>query len=272
MVSTMSRKRLTQIFPFLISLRRAQATFCFYQKMKHDPKYQLHQMSETLPYNHYTLRQNMINAESGFDIKYQYNKAYNLQCYAKPIHRILIEPEKTFSFCYLIKDVSSNNELKEGLNLVDGVIQPSIGGGLCQLSNMIYEAALHTELTISERHPHLIEYIYNPSETIIGLDATIAVGWCDLKLTNNTTHPYQILVTFDGTDIIVQINSTIQNTKQYIITNSNLHYTTTGNHTYQTVDVNRTTLYPNGKQSTTKLYTNKCEIGYSLDLCKEERR
>lgn len=99
----------------------------------------------------------MLNENSGFDMKYQINKVHNLKLAAKTINKVIIEPKETFSFWQLVRWADQHEKYKDGLNLVNGKIVGSYGGGLCQLSNMLFWLFLHTPLTIVERHGHAVE-------------------------------------------------------------------------------------------------------------------
>ena len=105
----MSRKRLTQIFPFLLPLRKWQRKKFFYFKMRADGyRYAQRKSEKILPNLVFETSIPMLNGNSGFDMKYQFNKVYNLKLAAKTIDKIIIEPEETFSFWQLFHDGSFN--------------------------------------------------------------------------------------------------------------------------------------------------------------------
>ena len=62
----------------------------------------------------------MLNGNSGFDMKYQFNKVYNLKLAAKTIDKIIIEPEETFSFWQLVRRADRYQKYKDGLNVING--------------------------------------------------------------------------------------------------------------------------------------------------------
>ena len=76
----MGRIRLTQVFPFLLPLRKRQRKFCFYLKMRLDRNRYAHTIqTECLPYTVFSAQSALINPDSGFDLQYQYNKVFNLK-------------------------------------------------------------------------------------------------------------------------------------------------------------------------------------------------
>ena len=111
---------------------------------------------------------------------------------------MIIEPNETFSFWQLVRWADHHEKYKDGLNLVDGKIVGSYGGGLCQLSNMLFWLFLHTPLTVVERHGHAVESFPSTTEDLpCGTDATINEGWLDLKIRNDTDNTFQIEISFD---------------------------------------------------------------------------
>ena len=94
----MSRKRLTQIFPFLLPFRRWQKKQCCYLKMKFDGNRYASTISERLlPNVVFETSALMVNENSGFDIQFQYNKVHNLKLAAKTMDKLVIAPNETFS-------------------------------------------------------------------------------------------------------------------------------------------------------------------------------
>lgn len=163
-----------------------------------DNKYAEKTTEKLLPYTVFETASLMINENSGFDMKYQINKVHNLKLAAKTVNRVIIEPTETFSFWHLVRWADYHEKYKDGLNLVNGKIVGSYGGGLCQLSNLLFWLFLHTPLTIVERHGHAVESFPSTTEDLpCGTDATINEGWLDLKIRNETDNTFQIEVSFD---------------------------------------------------------------------------
>ena len=95
----MPRKRLTQVFPFLLPLRVAQRKVFFYTGMRLDGNaYAKTLHDELLPYKLFSADSELYNPNTGFDMTYQENKVFNLKLAAKTLHGLLIKPGETFSF------------------------------------------------------------------------------------------------------------------------------------------------------------------------------
>ena len=74
-----------------------------------------------------------------------------------------------------------------------GQIGGDIGGGLCQLSNLIFWMTLHTPLTVTERYRHSHDVFPDTNRTQpFGSGATCAYPHRDLMIRNDTDRPYQL--------------------------------------------------------------------------------
>lgn len=92
----MKRKRITQLFPFLLPIRRTQRKLFFYAKMYFDRNhYAKAKAPEFLPFCIYETKSKLLNENTGFDMKYQENKVFNLRLAAEPVNGILICPGDT---------------------------------------------------------------------------------------------------------------------------------------------------------------------------------
>ena len=264
----MSRKRITQLFPWLLPLRKKQRKLCFYLGMHLDRShYSSKQIDALLPYQLFGTTCPMYNRETGFDMIYQENKVFNLKLAAKPLNNLIICPGETFSFWKSIRYADKDTPYKDGLVVADGKLQTLPGGGLCQMSNLLFWLFLHTPLTIIERHGHMVkDFPDPPSDIPIGVDATVSEGWLDLKVRNDTDRTFQIVISFDETNINGRILTDTLLTANYRITNGKPLYYQKNGKTFEEVDIIQEHIsLTDGKCISSKLlYRNCCEIGYQL--------
>ncbi|MFR9165770.1 MAG: VanW family protein [Dysgonomonas sp.] len=86
----------------------------------------------------------------------------------------------------------------EGLVLHNGQTMSGIGGGLCQLGNLIYWMALHTDLVVVERWRHSFDVFPDVNRTIpFGCGATLSYNYVDLQLKNDTDKTFKIKLWLD---------------------------------------------------------------------------
>ncbi len=114
------------------------------------------------------------------------NKIHNLNLAIDKFKDLVIHPGEVLSFWRIAGRPSAANHYKKGRNIVSGKLVEEYGGGLCQLSGMIFHLALKGGLKILERHSHSLD-LYTPETryTPIGTDATVVYGYKDLLISNN---------------------------------------------------------------------------------------
>jgi len=225
------------------------------------------QINTMLPYMIFETSCPMYNDKTGFDMKYQNNKVYNLKLAANVLTNLVIQPHETFSFWKLVSKADKNMPFKDGLAVIDGKLSASPGGGLCQMSNLLFWMFLHTPLTIVERHGHAKkDFPEPPSDALIGVDAAVSEGWLDLKARNDTEYTFQIVITFDAKHIKGQILADHDIKKKYMITNKNLSYYKRNDEIFEEVDVVQSVGLIAGREDATSkvLYRNCCKIAYPL--------
>lgn len=263
----MPRKRLTQLFPFLLPLRQKQRKLFYYAHMRLDQnRYAAQIQREPLPFTLFETRSLLINEHTGHDIQLQKNKVFNLKLAAKTIDHVVIEPGETFSFYWLARFADREQPYRDGLVLKYGEIVGSYGGGLCQLSNLLHWMFLHSPLTVTERHAHKVEAFPSPDDDQPqGVDATLNEGWLDLRARNDTGRRMQIEIQFDEQYMYGRIRSDAAARTRYEVYNDTVAYCRRDGRVIQRASVSRReTDLETGAQRIAQLYVNETEIGYPL--------
>lgn len=127
------------------------------------------------------------------------NKRHNLALGIRAIEQVVVRPNEVFSFWQIVPEANAENGYKVGRNLIQGRLSEDYGGGLCQLSSILYHLALQAGLPILERFPHSLD-IYQEHErfTPLGADATVVWGYKDLRFKNRYSFPLRF--TFEMTE------------------------------------------------------------------------
>ena len=102
----------------------------------------------------------------------------NLKIASNAITGKLLAPGEVFS----VNEVASPLKYNETHVIIEGKEEKADGGGLCQVSSTLYNAANYAGLEIVERHPHDAQLPYIRP----GLDATVWFGALDMKFKNST--------------------------------------------------------------------------------------
>lgn len=144
-----------------------------------------------------------------FPSKLYENKIHNLKLAGKEINRYTLAPGEIFSFWNIIGNPTSVKGYKKGRNLVNGKLSEEEGGGLCQLSGIIYHAALINGLEILERYAHSVDIYTDENRfTPLGADATIVYGYKDLRIKNNTNGVLNFEFLVDQDQFTCKLHST----------------------------------------------------------------
>lgn len=122
--------------------------------------------------------------------EYVQAKLHNIETACRSLSDLPVPSGGIFSFWRVVGRPSKNRGFLPGRSLLGGQLQPDYGGGLCQLSGLLYQLSLQARLEIPERHPHSRDiYIDAERYAPLGADATVAYGFKDLRVLNTLTAP-----------------------------------------------------------------------------------
>ncbi len=131
------------------------------------------------------------------NMQLQINKVTNLKIAAKQINGVLIRPGETFSFCKLVGQPTQKKGYLPGMELSFGEARAGIGGGICQISNLIHWLVIHSPLTVTERYHHSFDPFPDDGRVLpFGSGATVFYNYRDYQFTNNTDYTFQINLWF----------------------------------------------------------------------------
>lgn len=129
------------------------------------------------------------------DPELQENKVTNLSIAAPTIDGILIKPGETFSFWRQVGEATAAKGYLEGMQLSRGEVVRGVGGGLCQLGNLLYWMGLHTPMKVVERHHHSFDPFPDENRTLpFGSGCGVFYNYIDLRFYNPTDLTFQIRV------------------------------------------------------------------------------
>jgi vancomycin resistance protein YoaR len=93
-----------------------------------------------------------------------------------------------FSFNGTVGERTAQNGFMPAKVIIKGKYEEGVGGGVCQVSTTLYNAALLAGLRITEYHPHSLAVGYVPPSR----DAMVSWGACDMKFVNRSNQPCYI--------------------------------------------------------------------------------
>ena len=130
------------------------------------------------------------------------SRVHNIGVGADKYHGLLIEPGEEFSFNENLGPVNASTGYRPELVIKQGETVPEYGGGLCQVSTTLFQAAVKSGLKITERYNHSYPVVYYGTP---GFDATIYPPSPDVKFVNNTPGHLLIQTEIIGTRLIFEI-------------------------------------------------------------------
>ncbi len=149
--------------------------------------------SGKLPYVCFSHATPLLRRLKGADMRLQRNKAVNLKLAVARLDGLLLRPGETFSYWRRIGKPSRRKGYLDGMVLFCGRVGHGVGGGLCQLSNLIFWMTLHTALTVTERYRHSYDVFPDENRTQpFGSGATCVYNYRDLMVRNDTPATFQL--------------------------------------------------------------------------------
>ena len=181
--------------------------------------------STKTPYVWMSHHSTLLRKLKDVDMHLQYNKVDNLRIAISRIDGVVIKPGEVFSVWRMVGRPSKRKGYKEGMMIHNGRVATGIGGGLCQLGNLLYWMALHTPLTIKERWRHSYDVFPDVNRTVpFACGATLAYNYIDLQLKNETDITFRINLWIDDEYLNGTITADSAPTKKYEIRESDQRF------------------------------------------------
>ena len=113
------------------------------------------------------------------------NTIYNIRLSSEVINGILVKPQEIFSFNKYVGPAEKADGYRESTIIANGIFVNGYGGGICQVSSTLYNAALLANLPIIERYNHSV-YGDATKYVPLGQDAAVFYGFKNLRFKNNS--------------------------------------------------------------------------------------
>ena len=241
----MGRKLFCEISPFTYRLSMEKEILKRHvQDLLRKTRFARERTMEELPvvvYRHNSLIRRRLG---NVNMQLQENKATNLALAVNQIDGLMIRPGETFSVWHLIGRTTKRKGYKEGLTIAKGKPSQGIGGGMCQLSNLIHWLVLHSELTITEHHHHDgVDLFPDFGRKIpFGTGTSISYNYIDYRVRNDTANTYQLRLKVDGEYLCGELRATEQQTHTFHIHAENEFFSREGGVVYRNGQVFRDTI------------------------------
>ncbi|MRN54312.1 VanW family protein [Paenibacillus monticola] len=138
-------------------------------------------------------------------------RTFNVDSAAKAVNGTVLPPGAIFDYGKAIEEAKTKYGFRQAPVIVNGKLQPGMGGGICQVSSTLYNAALRSGLEIVERHNHSLPVSYLPK----GQDATFAEGYINFRFRNTTGKYLIIKAAVQGRSLTVKLFGTFPQNTSY---------------------------------------------------------
>ncbi|WP_433944290.1 VanW family protein [Paenibacillus sp. SN-8-1] len=128
-------------------------------------------------------------------------RLHNIEAAAQVIDGMLLAPGDVFDYAKVIDQAEAEYGFQPAPVIVQGKLVPGIGGGICQVSSTLYNAAIQAGLGIVERRNHSLPVSYLPK----GQDATFAKGFINFRFKNTTSHYILIKATLNSNNLNIKL-------------------------------------------------------------------
>lgn len=129
------------------------------------------------------------------------NRARNIEVACSHINGTVLKPGDVFSYNRIVGPRDEDAGFHMAPVIIRGKLKPGMGGGVCQVSSTLYNAALLADLKIVQRTHHAFPVHYLPA----GRDATVAYGSIDFQFANDTDSPVAIGAGGKGGRVLMRI-------------------------------------------------------------------
>ena len=130
------------------------------------------------------------------------NRCHNIMLASDTIDGCIVYPGEIFSFNETLGPTSRRCGYKKSTIFIKGNKYEGYGGGVCQVSTTLYNAAVNAGMTIIERHDHSRKVPYAKK----GEDAATSYVGIDFKFQNDLSFPVVIYSYIDDGTISITIN------------------------------------------------------------------
>jgi len=142
------------------------------------------------------------------DMRLQHNKVTNLKVCQPLVDGLTLLPGDTFSFCRIIGKPTLQRGFVPGMELSMGIAQEGVGGGICQLANMLHWLVLHSPLTVTERSTHSFDPFPDSKRSIpFGTGCAVFFNYIDFAFRNDTDYTFKLKINLTDKDLVGQLLS-----------------------------------------------------------------
>ncbi len=225
--------------------------------------------TETLPNIVKSHSSVLLRKLNGVDMRLQENKVTNMELACKQLDGLVIRPGETFSFWSAIGRPTEKKGYREGLVITHGRLTSGIGGGLCQMGNMVHWLVLNSPLTVTELHHHSDALFPDERRRVpFGTGTSVSYNRVDYRFLNTTDQAVQLRVWCRDGELCGELRSEREFPERYRLAEENHHFQKEGETYFRISQVYRTVIDRKSGEELRKelILDNHSEVLYDYSL------
>ena len=270
----MERKLFCEINPFFYKISLCKERIIRKTKDSFgNNKFAKEKSNNILPYLIKGHRSLIIRKLHNVDISLQENKKTNLKIAGDKITNIIIHPNEIFSFWKLVGKPTYKKGYKDGLIISKKGFYKGVGGGLCQLANMVHYLVLNSPLEVVELHHHSDALFPDERRKVpFGTRTSVLYNYIDYRFKNNTNDDIQILIWQEDDDLLGELRSSKEIKYRYKLVEEDSHYQKEGKDYYRISKIYKITINKktSKKVKTELILNNHSKVMYDHKLIPKE--
>ena len=216
----------------------------------------------------------LVRKLHGVDLRLQENKVTNIRLACEKINGLVIYPGQTFSLWKTIGKTTARKGYREGLVISNGKVTSGIGGGLCQMGNLIHWLVLNSPLRVTELHHHSDALFPDERRRVpFGTGTSVCYNHIDYRFLNNTDQPVQLLTWIEGDSVCGELRSLKPFPFRYHLVEEDHHFSREGDVYYRNSKVYRLIIDRETGQTTGKelILDNHSRVMYDPALIPKDQ-
>jgi len=185
-------ERVPALYPLAIRYHRARKRI---EWMRSSTAYAHERRTDELPVRVKRHKSLLLRQLGETEMWMQHNKVTNLRLACAQVDGLVIRPGETFSFNKIVGNATRRKGYLKGMRLSNGQARPGIGGGICQLANLLHWMVLHSPMTVTQRSTHSFDPFPDNGRVLPwGVGCSIVYNYVDLQFRNDTDQTFQLRV------------------------------------------------------------------------------
>ena len=214
---------------------------------------------------------NMIKRLPGVDIATQEGKAVNIALAAEKINGLVIHPGETFSFWKTVGNTTAAKGYRVGRIIEKNKLVTGIGGGLCNLGNVINLLVLQSPLKITEFHMH--SDALSPDEgkrEPLSSGTSVCYNYIDYRFENDSDRDVQLVAYCESEVLHAELRSEREFSCSYELAEENHRFTEENGKFYRCSEIYRVAHGADGTDKKKLIVKNHSEVMYNYALIPRE--